>query len=199
MFKEVSLEVKSRNDLLDAARKNGATVSIADCSPLDRDRMIMLLDLAGATDAVKRTISTFQKMRGVELAHEVESDIEGTRVLVTMEKPGVCRANGGDAVLCLDCPYNSTEIPSRWRFVAKRTSDLGQIIARLAEEGIQARVEDISPLDDKVTLTERDRGIIAVAVENGYFDFPRRITIEGLSELVGVDAASLARIFRSVE
>ena len=199
MFKEVSLEVKSRNDLVAAATMNGATFSIADCRPLDKKRMVMLLNLAGTPDAVKGTIATLRGMSGISQAYGVESDAHGIRVLVTLEKPGVCRAARGAAILCLDCPFNSTEIPARWRFVARRTSDLGQIIARLAEEAIQARIEDISPLDEKVTLTEKEKGIISVAIENGYFDFPRRITLDGLSHLVGVEPVSLSKILRSVE
>jgi len=199
VFKGVSLEVKSRNDLLDAARMNGATVSIADCSPLDRDRMIMLLDLSGTPDVVRDSIATMQKMVGVGLAREVDSDAGVTRVIVTLPKPGVCRANAGDVMMCLDCPYNSTEMPARWRFVAKRTSDVGQIISRLGDEGIQARVEDITPMDSKLTLTEKEKGVITVAIENGYFDFPRKITLEGLSQLVGLSADELSKIFRSVE
>lgn len=199
MFKQVSLGVKTRNDLHAAAKANGATISITDCRPLDRDRMFMLLDVDGTPDAVRGTIATLRKMTGVEQVYGAESDEKGTRTIVTLQKPGVCRASKGEAIVCLDCPFNSTEVPARWRFVAKRTTDVGQIIARLGEEGVQARIEDITPLDEKVTLTPKEKGIIAVAVENGYFDFPRKITLEGLSQLVGVDPDSLSRIFRSVE
>jgi hypothetical protein len=199
MFKQASLQVKSKNDLLAAAKMNGATLSIADCRPLDRERMVMLLDINGAPDAVRETIATLRKMTGVREAYGGESDALGTRALVILEKPGVCRASAGAVIMCLDCPFNSTDTPARWRFVTRRTSDVGQIIARLGEEGIQARVEDISPIDKKVILTEKEKGIIAVAVENGYFDFPRKITLEGLSQLVGVDPVSLSKIFRSVE
>ena len=199
MFKEVSLEVKSRNDLLDAARKSGATPYIADCQPLDRDRMVMILDLSGTPAAVGETVSTLKKMTGVQHAVSFESASPGTRVLVTLATPGVCRANAGDALMCLDCPFNSTVTPSRWRFVAKRNTNVGQVISRLAEEGIQAKIEAISPLGEDVRLTAKERGIILVAIEKGYFDFPRKITLEGLSQLLGVKTTALTKTLRSVE
>jgi len=199
MFKEVSLEVKSRNDLLAAAKMNGATMTIIDCNPLDRERMSMLLDLGGAPDAIKNTITTLQKMAGVRQAYGIDSDAEGTRVFAVLDKLGVCRASAGSALLCLDCPYNSTEVPARWRFVAKKAKDVGEIISRLGDQGIQARIEDISPLDKSVALTQKERGIISVAIESGYFDFPRKITLEGLSQLVGVEPEALTKILRSVE
>ena len=101
--------------------------------------------------------------------------------------------------MCLDCPFNSTEVPARWRFVARKTSDVGDIIARLGDAGIQVRVQDITPLDKNTTLTLKEKGIIAVAIERGYFEFPRRITLEDLGRVVGVEPASLSKILRSAE
>ena len=199
MFKDVSIGVKSRNDLQDAAKMNGTTLSVADCQPLDRDRMVMLLDLAGTPAAVDKTIEALRKMTGVEHAHILASGVPGTRVIVTLAKPGVCRASAGDALLCLDCPFNSTDVPSKWRFVTKRTTDVGQVVSRLAEEGVQAKIEDISPLDKNARLTDKEKEMIMVAIDEGYFDFPRKITLERLSQVLGVDTAALSKALHSVE
>jgi len=199
MFKEVSLEVKSRNDLLAAAKMNGATLSIADCWPLNREEMVMLLDITGTPIAIKKTIATLQEMAGVKEVIEEESDTRSARVFIALEKPRICGSAENSTIMCLDCPFNSTEVPARWRFAARKTSDVGDIVARLAQGGIQARIQDITPLDKNVSLTLKEKGIIAVAIERGYFEFPRRITLEDLSKAVGVEVSSLGRILRSVE
>ena len=198
-FKEVSLEVKSRNDLLSAAKMNGAELSIFDCWPLNREEMVMLLDLTGPATAIRKTITTLRGMTGVKEAIEEEHGPQSARVFNALEKPRICGSAGNSEIMCLDCPFNSTEIPARWRFAAKSTSDVGEIVKRLAEGGIQARIQDISPLDKSVNLTLKERGIIAVAIERGYFEFPRRITLEDLSKVVGEETTSLGRILRSVE
>ena len=199
MFKKVTLEVTSRNDLLAAAKMNGAVLSITDCWPLYRGEMAMLLELTGTPIAITKTISTLQEMVGVREAYEVDNDVRSTTVFIALDKPRICRSAENSAVMCLDCPFNSTEVPARWRFAAKETSDVREIMARLAEGGIQARIQDISPLNKNVTLTLKEKGIIAVAIERGYFEFPRKITLEGLGQVVGVDPASLGKILRSVE
>ena len=199
MFKRVSLEVNSRSDLLAAAEMNGATLSITDCWPLYRNEMAMLLKLTGPPVAIKKTVTTLQQMAGVKEAYEVDRDDKSTRVFIAVEKPRICKSAEDFTVMCLDCPFNSTEVPARWRFAARKTSDVGKIIARLAEGGIQARIDDITPLDSGVTLTQKERGMIAVAIERGYFDFPRKITLEALAHVVGVEPASLAQVLRSVE
>jgi predicted DNA binding protein len=199
MFKKVSLEVNSKSDLVAAAKANGATLSITDCWPLYRNEMAMLLKLTGPPTAVKETIDTLQKMAGVKEAHETDRSEQSTLVFIALEKPRICRSADDYAIMCLDCPFNSTEVPARWRFATKKTSDVGEIIARLGGEGIQARIDDISPLDKNVSLTQKEKGMIAVAIERGYFEFPRKITLEALAQLVGVDAGALSRILRSVE
>jgi len=199
VYKKVSLEVKSRNDLLAAAKMNGATLSVTDCWPLYRDEMAMLLELTGSPIAIKKTITTLQEMTGVNEVHEVDHDVKSTLIFIALEKPRICRSTEGLAIMCLDCPFDSTEVPSRWRFAARKTRDVGEIVARLGEGGIQARIQDISPLDRNVTLSQKEKGIIVVAIERGYFDFPRKITLKDLGNLVGVDPASLSKILHSVE
>jgi len=199
LFKEASLEVRSKNDLKTAAKMNGATLSIVDCRPLDKEAMVLLLELSGTSNAVRKTILTVRGMIGIRQSQVVEGDSARTRLLAVVDKPRICQASEDHSILCLDCPFNSTEIPARWRFVTRRTSDPGQIVSRLADEGIQARIRDIKPLEKSATFSEKERGILSVAIEKGYFDFPRRITLKDLSELVGVDPASLSAIFQRME
>jgi predicted DNA binding protein len=40
---------------------------------------------------------------------------------------------------------------------------------------------------------------MATAMANGYFDFPRKISLTGLSQLVGVKPSTLSEILRSAE
>ena len=198
MSTKVSLEVKSRNDLLAAAISNGAKLSVADCWPLNREEMVMLLDIKGTSLAIERTVATLKGMAGVNEALEEESDGESARVFIALEKPRIC-GSVSSVVTCLDCPFNSTEVPARWRIAAKKPNDVGEIISRLGEGGIRARIQDISPVDRNVTLTLKERGIIAVAVERGYFDFPRRITLDELSKTLGEEPTRVGKILRSVE
>jgi hypothetical protein len=193
------LEVRTRNDLTAAAEVNGATLSIVDCQSLDRERMAMTLELTGPRRAVQGTITTLREMTGVDQVHELESDSPETRVLMALQKPRICQVSESDGILCHDRPFDSAEVPARWRFTLKKTGSVGEAIGWLGEDSIQARIEDISPLDKNVTLTPKERGIVSVAIERGYFEFPRRITLEDLSLLVGVEVSELHRIFRSLE
>ena len=193
MLRKVSLTLRSKSDLQEAARMNGAELTIADCRPLDRNGMAMLLELSGDEKHRGDAVEAIQGMAGVRSAYFGAGHGGKTNLLVVVDKPAVCRAAGNAALMCLDCPFNSTEAPLSWTFVAQ-PEDVKGVMSRLASEGVKARLEDISSIGSSRRLSSKEKGILAVAIEQGYFDFPRMITLAGLSEMVGEGPEALERI-----
>ena len=199
MLRQISLEIKSKNEFQSVAKSHGVTISVADCRPFNKKGMTMLLELGGRPESVHSAITGIRKLPAVRQAYEGEDGGDRTPLLVVLERPGICRSSSDAAIICLECPFSSPEDPALWRFIARRTSDLRQIMTNLGREGIQARIEDVSPLDQKATLTVRQKEIMATAMTKGYFDFPRKISLTGLSQLVGVKPSTLSEILRSAE
>jgi len=63
----------------------------------------------------------------------------------------------------------------------------------------KASKSDITPLDQQVALTARQEQVLGTALAQGYFEFPRRISLTELSELVGVRPSTLSEILRGAE
>jgi predicted DNA binding protein len=63
----------------------------------------------------------------------------------------------------------------------------------------KASKKDIDPLDHQVALTARQEEVLGAALAQGYFEFPRRISLTNLSELVGVKPSTLSEILRGAE
>jgi len=199
MLRQISLEIRPENDFQAVAKAHNATISVTDCRAFNDKGMTMLLDISGKAEAVKGAVTSIRKMDGVRQVFEGEDGGDGRPLLVVLDRPSICRASSDAAIICLECPFSSPEDPAMWRFIARRTSDLRQIMTNLGREGIQARIEDVSPLDQKATLTARQKEIMATAMARGYFDFPRKISLTGLSQLVGVKPSTLSEILRSAE
>ncbi len=199
MLRQISLEIRSESDLQAAARMNGARLSVVDCRSFNKKGMTLLLNIEGNPEALRGTVANIRKMKGVRQVYEGEDGGEKTPLLVVLDRPSICRASSDAAIICLECPFGSTDGPASWRFIARRTSDLRQIMTKLGREGVEARIEDVSPLDQKATLTGRQKEIMATAMARGYFDFPRKISLTGLSQLVGVKPSTLSEILRSAE
>jgi hypothetical protein len=199
MLRQVALQVNAENGLQDAAKAHGVKLSVVDCKSFNRTGMSLLLELNGLPQPVRETITAIRKVDGVRQAIEGEAGGDIVPLLLVLDRPGVCRASNDAAIVCLDCPLNSEVQPASWRFIVRKSSDLRRIISRLSHEEIETRIEDVSPLDHKASLTGRQKEIMATAVAKGYFEFPRKTSLTELSQLVGVKPSTLSEILRSAE
>jgi len=199
MLRQIALQVRTENKLQDAAKENGAKLSIVDCKPFNKTGMSLLLELRGTDGDVRATAAAIRHVEGVRQVIEGETASDAVPLLVVLDRPAICRASNDVAIVCLDCPMNSDMQPAMWRFIARKSSDFRQVLARLSKEGIETRIEDVAPLERKATLTGRQKEIMATAVAQGYFEFPRKISLTGLSQLVGVKPSTLSEILRSAE
>ena len=199
MLRQITLQMKTENTLQDAARAHGVRLTVADCKSFNQTGMTLLLELRGKADDVKAATSDIRHIPGIRQVVEGESETEVSPLLVVLDRPAVCSASNDAAIVCLECPLSSEEQPSSWRFIARKTSDFRQVLARLEKEGVETRIEDVAPLERKPTLTGRQREIMATAVASGYFEFPRKISLTALSQLVGVKPSTLSEILRSAE
>lgn len=199
MLRQIAIQVRTENKLQDTAKLHGAKLNIVDCKSFNQTGMSLLMELRGSEQEVRAAASAIRHLDGVRQVIEGEGAGDAFPLLVVMDRPSICRASNDVAIVCLDCPLNSEVQPASWRFIARKTSDFRQVLARLSREGIETRIEDVAPLERKATLTGRQKEIMATAVAQGYFEFPRKISLTGLSELVGVKPSTLSEILRSAE
>ena len=199
MLRQIALQVRSENRLQDTARLHGAKLNIVDCKSFNKTGMSLLMELRGTEQDVRAATTAIRHLDGVRQVIEGEGPGDAIPLLVVLDRPAICRASSDVAIVCLDCPLNSEVQPASWRFIARKTSDFRQVLTRLSKEGIETRIEDVAPLERKATLTGRQKEIMATAVAQGYFEFPRKISLTGLSELVGVKPSTLSEILRSAE
>ena len=199
MLRQITLQVKAENELQEVAQKSGVKLGVVDCKPFNRTGMSLLLELRGDPKNVRAAVAEIRKSQGVRQAVEGEGQGDMYPLLVVLDRPAICRASNDAAFVCLDCPLNADGTPSTWRFIVRKTSDFRQVMSRLDKEGVEAKIEDVAPLERKATLTSRQKEIMAEAVARGYFEFPRKISLTGLSELVGVKPSTLSEILRSAE
>lgn len=199
MLRQISLQVNVENELQPIAAERGVKLNVLDCKTFNKTGMTLLLELRGEEGAILETMAVVRKTPGVRQVVEGDKTDDGVPLLVIMDRPSICRASNDAAIVCLECPLNSETQPATWRFITRRASDFRQVMAKLTQEGIDARIEDVAPLERKATLTGRQKEIVATAVSQGYFEFPRRISLTKLSELVGVKPSTLSEVLRSAE
>ena len=199
MLREVSLELDMENELKRAAISNGVALEVLDCKMFNTKGMSLYLEMKGETRAVRDAIADIRKLKGVRELILGEGNGDHLPLLAVLDRYPVCRAANEAAIICLECPMNSKSERAVWRFMEAKQGDLKKILAYLARQGISARIQGVTSLGQKPGLSDRQKEILSAAVSNGYFEFPRRISLTGLSSLLGVRPSTLSEILRGAE
>ncbi len=95
------------------------------------------------------------------------------------------------------CNYEGDRIC--WTVMGPNTSCLQNMVKRIRNEGYP--VETISSSSNSIDtmLSSKQDEILRMAFENGYYDVPKRITLDELSELAGCTKSSLNVTLRNAE
>ena len=71
-----------------------------------------------------------------------------------------------------------------------------ELLRGLENAGVAAEVLRISQLEDEEELTARQEHILQIALERGYFEFPKEISLRQLAKTLEVSPATLTEILR---
>ena len=70
------------------------------------------------------------------------------------------------------------------------------LMLKLENQKVTGEVVKISRLKGEEDLTARQENILQIALEKGYFEFPKRITLRQLAKVLDVSPATLSEILR---
>lgn len=70
------------------------------------------------------------------------------------------------------------------------------LLKELEEEKVVAEVVRISKLEAEEELTARQENILQIALEKGYFEFPKKLTLRQLAKVLDISPATLTEILR---
>ncbi len=76
---------------------------------------------------------------------------------------------------------------------------LPRLIKSLSEKGITVDICKINRLDNQSAMTAKQEMVLRLALQRGYFDYPRRIKLKDLAELCGMNPATVDEIVKRGE
>ncbi len=83
---------------------------------------------------------------------------------------------------------------TRFRLLVGSGGSLSQLFRGLEEMGMAAELQSMERLYEHEPVTKKQEEILRLALEKGYFDYPRRITMNELAGLCGISTATLREI-----
>ncbi len=201
MLRQVSLKLEDESVFREIARRNDATITVLDCKDLNRRDTAFLLDVSSPSGKANDVIADLRRKGVINRAYTGEAGERPSRSLsvAVLKRPGSCQAVLDSGAFCLDCPIGGSEGDGRWRLLIRDSEQLRNLLAGLVDLGIRASVVEMSEMERKEPLTQRQSEILAKAISMGYFEFPRKFSLTELSRRLGIRPSTLSQLLRAAE
>jgi predicted DNA binding protein len=86
-----------------------------------------------------------------------------------------------------------------WKVLVRSRTDLKKSVKQIRLGGIPVSVVDVKPAVSNNGLTRRQRRLLEMAYQKGFFDVPRRTTLRLLATELGVSPSTLMESLRRAE
>ncbi len=120
--------------------------------------------------------------------------------IVTKDSPA-CRAVKGELAFCKNCLLNAQRNEDgevEWQIVLEEAA-LENLTARLKAAGMPVKIHYLRDLQGNGHLTARQDEVLKLALEKGYFEFPKRNNMMELAKTFGISVPALAETLRTAE
>lgn len=87
----------------------------------------------------------------------------------------------------------------RFTVLAGSSGSIPGLIRTLQDHGLLIDIKRMAPLNDERTITKRQKELVRIALEMGYFDIPKRISLKELASRCGLTQATLGEILKRAQ
>lgn len=198
---EVRLVVEApENWVRDMERGHSALIKITDIrkGSSEREAVQEFVDISSATLSANDLVKSLESSSDIQKIDLVPVSPHRVIGAITTERCPVCSTLSG-----LNCSLlsASTREDSKmdWRILVSGDDSLKELTKRLEAHGVHYEIADIDKLVAKEDLTSRQEQIAKMALEMGYFEFPKKIRLVELSKRFGISPGNLSEILRRAE
>jgi predicted DNA binding protein len=184
---------------MDIDRTHSASVRISDVrrSP-GTEEVHDLVEISSPKehgDSLIRVLKDSENVRSVDL---VRVEPHRTICTVTSKNCPVCPALLGLDCFILSATTNGTG-QMEWSLLLNDGARLEKITDRLTSEGVKHSLLEVKRLSSRKALTLRQEQVLEMALQLGYFDFPRKTNLAQLSRKLAITQGTLSEILRRAE
>lgn len=178
---------------------HSALIKIMDAKPSEKTPAVQdFVEISSkkvSADQLIDTLSTSKEIKDIDLVKLGPHTVMGT---ITTQHCPVCSTLSG-----LNCSLlaavTTDDNKMEWRLLLSGDDTLKKVTDRLGSQRVEFKILELSHLNNVKDLTARQEQIVKMALEMGYFEFPKKIRLEELSERLGISAGNLSEILRRAE
>ncbi|BCU68649.1 bacterio-opsin activator [Sulfolobales archaeon HS-7] len=152
---------------------------------------VSLIDIRNGRDCVRCII----EVKGVREGSEEEKVSTNTIIKVVQTKEILFQIMSS-----LTVQYAIIgKTKSIWELLLTDYEEMRNVISELFKNKVDVRVDKIHKLRSTQQLTPKQERILRIAVEHGYYDFPRKIELSELAKKLEISPSTLSEILRRAE
>lgn len=196
---EANLRVRIPGCWVAGLTSGGRSVRIVDRKVVDGRTMESLFELDreerdGGWPEVVHDLRAHPQVTGVRA---VASDDERLLGIVRCQNCNSCRALLNSNCFVTNILSRDGAVEWTVRFDDKRK--LADLLRRLERTGVAVDIRRVSSVRGNSILTRRQAQVLRVALDSGYFDFPKGTGIEELARRLGVSKSTISEILHRAE
>jgi predicted DNA binding protein len=172
-----------------------AVIRVLDCRSLpDGEGVQELFEVVSAPDLSEKIVDYLRRDSYVYDIDIVKGDRGRVVGSLKTHKCTACKTFAG-ANCFLVSATSKPDGKLEWAVLGNDTM-VKSLMRELESQNVIGEVVKISKLKDAEELTARQETILQIALEKGYFEFPKRITLRQLAKVLDISPATLTEILR---
>jgi predicted DNA binding protein len=202
-MREIVLQLKAPQTWLsEVTSKHPTTIRILDCKPSEtKDGVRQLVEVSADQDQLDKIVNDVRASPLVKEAYVVQTK-RGRMLGSLLTESAFCSTIMRTEAFCRSCLFHSKANPDgtvEWTLAFNKREALTELLDRMKTEQVDVKILKLSSVADIENLTSHQRNLVETALEEGFFDYPRRITLRELSKKMGISASTASEVLRRAE
>jgi predicted DNA binding protein len=192
---EAVIAVRIPDFVGDISKRNDAMVKILGCVPFSKTGAKSLLEVRASAEKIPGVMKDFKASHGFSDVDMAQTGKDKILATVSTTKCAICSTMAGSGCFLVSATAKDDRL--YWTVLASKNDQIKALISRMKDNSMDASLQSVRDISSKEELTKRQEDILKIALEKGYFDYPKRTSIRELASMFGISISTLSEILRS--
>jgi len=185
--------------MADIGTKYDRPIKFLDCMPYDGAGGKGLIEIGHIKEDVNELIEMIRRHPNVEKI-ELSPSPDGSTIasISCHDKCAACKSLMDSNCFLISASSGKNGF-IEWRLLVGEGESLSELMDKLKEYGCNVELKKSTRITKKRLLTDRQDQIIRIAFDKGYYNIPKKTTIEELAMIINISKSTLAEILQRAE
>jgi predicted DNA binding protein len=192
---EAVLAIKAPEWINHLEAKYDARIRVLGCLPFAKGGVKDLVEISAPEGKLEGAVEELKRSPQFQEVDVAQTSRDKALASLSTTRCAICSALAGSE--CFLISASTKEGGIHWTLLASRKKPIRKLMERMRENGFEVEIVKMAELKGKEALTARQEEIIRIALDKGYFDYPKRTSLRSLAKLFGVSISTLSEVLRA--